>query len=112
MSDYLDHCPDCVPLPLVFPASCLGPVLTAGKALLTGQPVTDLKCAVHCAETLQLWAVGLWIRGDDHPLAKMTEVFDLAAVIAELEMPGADYGVINWRKYLKLALWLLEQLLG
>lgn len=111
--EYLKDCPDCLPLLTTFPVSCVQVVLNA----LRGQ-VDDVKCVIHCAETVQWWAVGLYV-GSEEPVTtgagSQPDAKEAAAVeLEKLLVKGAkaDLTAVNWKLILGVILDFLRQLLG
>lgn len=106
---YLAHCPDCIPLPEQFPASCAAVLVNA----LRGQ-VDDIACVVHCGLTLAAWALG---RFHDHPAAEVGSAFigrDAAAAYLEsVQASGGNYSsaAFPWRQVVAVVLDLIRELL-
>ncbi len=86
---YLDHCPDCIPLPTQFPGTC---VLELVKALRDPSAIEDPQCAVHCGLTVLCWGAGLWINDHNPPHngVKATKPPAFKAVPAGTEPKAVD----------------------
>lgn len=121
--DYLDRCPDCIPLPQLFPSSCVAPLLAA----LRGE-MDDPKCTLHCGITLLAWGANLWIGDHDHPVKAARDAVlagdtctpeECVAAADELEKllalkaggPDELKAAIDWRAALRAVLTLLLGLL-
>jgi hypothetical protein len=121
---YLDHCPDCIPLPTQFPQTCLSVAIDA----LQGK-VDDAKCAAHCLYTLAGWGLNLWVADHNppHPDAVKAEAVGVPArhqprawaadqlktLQGEGDRKGAgDVGALPWRIIAAIVLDLLKELLN
>ena len=118
--DYLIHCPDCMPLPQLFPITC---VSMLAAALRDPSAISDPKCVAHCALTVLAWGTGLWIKEehDPHPAMLSLEAFSATEAADQLEAYCSQQGesnppmmavaAPNWRGILKVVAELLFRLL-
>ena len=114
MSDYKDHCPDCIPLPPTFPMSCIAPLYAAAKAVLSGNPIADPHGTVHCGVTVLAWGAGLYINSEPHARGAVEESSVLRVgceELAKLAEGRCAVEAIDWKTLFRAVLKLLVTLI-